>query len=67
MPNNMGTIDRVLRILVAVSFTILFFLNIISGSIAIILLIVAAALIITSIIGFCPLYWPLKINTSKKK
>jgi hypothetical protein len=67
MPNNIGTIDRVLRILVAVSFTILFFLNIISGSIAIILLIVAAALIITSIIGFCPLYSPLKINTSKKK
>ena len=67
MPKNMGTIDKVLRILVAVIVGILYFLNVISGTLAVILLIISSVFILTSLMGFCPLYLPLKINTDKKK
>jgi hypothetical protein len=67
MKTNMGSIDRAIRILVAVLITVLYFSNVISGTLAIILLIVAAAFIITSFIGFCPLYFPFRISTRRQK
>jgi hypothetical protein len=66
MKPNMGTIDKILRVLVAVLIIVLYSVDLISGLIATILLIFAAVFIGTSIFGFCPLYLPLKINTGKK-
>jgi len=66
MKKNMGTIDRVVRILIAIVIAILYFTHAISGTLAIVLLIVAAVLIVTSIISFCPIYFPFGINTGKK-
>lgn len=66
MIKNMGTIDKILRILVAIVIAVLYFTNVITGTLAIILLVVGGVFILTSFIGFCPLYWPLKINTGKK-
>jgi len=63
----MGTIDRVIRILIAVVVLVLYFAHVISGTLAIILLILAGIFIVTSLIGFCPLYIPLGINTGKKE
>ena len=65
MKKNMGTIDRVFRVLVAAAIIVLYLTNIISGIVAIILLAIAAIFILTSFISFCPLYYPFKISTKK--
>jgi hypothetical protein len=67
MKKNMGTIDKLIRILVAIAFIVLYFAGIISGTLAIVLLILAAVFILVSLIGFCPLYLPFGINTGKEK
>ena len=67
MKKNMGTIDKTIRILVAVSIALLYFTNIISGMAAIILLIFAGIFILTSFVSFCPLYLPFGISTRKKE
>ena len=67
MKKNLGTVDKVIRILVAVVIGVLFFAKIITGTAGIILLVLAVVLVLTSIISFCPLYWPFGINTGKKK
>jgi hypothetical protein len=67
MKPNMGTVDKAVRILVAVIIAILYFTNQITGTAAIILLILAGIFILTSFISFCPLYLPFGISTRKKK
>lgn len=67
MKKNMGTIDRVIRAVFAVAVAILYFTGVISGTIAIILGILAIILLVTSIVGFCPLYAPFKLSTLKKE
>jgi hypothetical protein len=67
MKKNMGVIDRVIRILIAVVVVVLYFMHVISGTLAIILLILAGVFVLTSILGFCPLYLPLGLNTGKKE
>lgn len=67
MKKNMGTIDKVIRILIAVVIAILFFTKVIEGVLGIVLLVLAVIFVLTSLIGFCPLYTPLKINTGKKE
>jgi len=66
MKKNMGNIDKVIRILVAVVIAILFFAKVITGTLGIILLALAVVFVLTSLISFCPLYWPFGINTGKK-
>lgn len=67
MKTNMGKIDRFIRILVAVAIVVLYSANLITGALAIVLLIVAIAFVITSFVGFCPLYFPFGISTQRKK
>lgn len=67
MKKNMGSIDRIIRILAAVVIAILYFTHVISGTAAIVLGIIAIIFIATSFISFCPLYLPFNINTCKKK
>jgi Na+(H+)/acetate symporter ActP len=62
----MGTIDRIIRILLAIVVVILYMTGSITGVAAIILGILAFVFILTSLIGFCPLYVPLKISTIGK-
>jgi len=66
MKKNMGTIDRIIRILLASVVIILYITGSITGFAAIILGILAIVFIITSMIGFCPLYMPFKISTIGK-
>jgi len=65
MKKNMGTIDRIIRMAVAGIIAILYWGGIISGTLAIILGLLALVFVATSFIGFCPLYLPLKISTTK--
>ena len=67
MKKNMGATDKAIRILAAVAIAVLYFTNAISGTLAIILGVLAAVFVLTSFIGFCPLYLPFSINTFKKK
>jgi len=66
MKKNMGTVDKVIRILVAVVIAILFYTQVLTGTLGIVLLVLAVIFVITSFISFCPLYLPLGINTGKK-
>ena len=56
MENNMGSKDQMIRMLAAIAIIVLWYLNVISGIIGTLLLIVAAILVITSMVNFCPLY-----------
>jgi hypothetical protein len=67
MKKNMGAIDKVIRILIAVVIAILFFTKVITGTLGIVLMVLAAVFVLTSLISFCPLYLPFGINTGKKK
>lgn len=66
MKKNMGPLDRIIRTVVAIVIAILFFTHVVTGIWAIILLIIAGIFIITSAIGFCPMYQILMISTCKK-
>lgn len=63
----MGNIDKIIRILVAVIIATLVFMNVITGTLAIILLVLAAVFVLTSLISFCPLYTLFGANTNNKE
>jgi hypothetical protein len=63
MIKNMGSVDRVLRIIAAVIFTVLFFMGTITGTTAQVMIVLAGVFLITSLIGFCPLYTPFGLST----
>ncbi len=63
MIKNMGAIDRVVRVSAAVLIAILYFAGVISGTVAIILGIIALVFILTSAVGTCPAYIPFGIST----
>jgi hypothetical protein len=65
MIKNMGTADRIIRIIVAVGIIGLYVNGIVSGTVGIILLILSGVFVLTSFLGFCPLYRPLGISTCK--
>jgi hypothetical protein len=62
----MGITDKIVRILLAALIIVLYYTGAISGLMAIILLVLAVIFIVTSFIGFCPLYYPFGISTRKK-
>ncbi|MFO1481344.1 MAG: DUF2892 domain-containing protein [Turneriella sp.] len=65
MKKNMGTADRALRLIAAIVIGVLYGLNLISGTVAIVLGVVAVAFFATSLIGWCPLYLPFGLSTCK--
>jgi hypothetical protein len=67
MKKNMGTVDKVIRVLVAVIILVLYFTHVVSGTLAVILLIIAGVFVVTSLLGFCPLYLPFGLSTRKKE
>lgn len=67
MKFNMGTIDRILRLIAVVIIAALYLSGQLSGAAAVILGIIAVALLVTSVIGWCPAYVPFGISTKKKE
>lgn len=67
MQKNMGTVDRVIRIAIAAIIVALYYMGQISGTLAIVLIIVAIAFALTSLIGWCPAYLPFHISTCKRQ
>jgi putative copper export protein len=67
MKKNMGNADRVIRLLLAAIFIVLYFTNTVTGTFGIVLLVLAGVFVLTSLIGFCPLYTLVGLNTSPDK
>lgn len=66
MKKNMRTADKIFRLIIALAIGVLYLANIISGTLALVLGILAIVFIATSFVSFCPLYLTLGINTVKK-
>jgi len=67
MQKNMGNLDRGIRIAAALVIAALIATGALSRVLAVILGVIAVAFLLTSLIGFCPLYAPLGINTCQRK
>lgn len=65
MKMNMGKADKLVRIAAALVVILLYAANIISGTVALVLLAFAGIFILTSVVGFCPLYALFGISTCK--
>ncbi len=66
LKKNMGTIDRAVRIIVALVIFGLYFLGTISGTLGAILLVIAVVFILTSLLSSCPLYTAIGLSTKKE-
>jgi len=67
MKKNMGTTDKIVRLLLAIVAAVLYFTGTISGTLGIVLMVAAGIFLLTSLISFCPLYAPFGISTCKVK
>lgn len=65
MKKNMGTADRIIRTIIAIVVGILYFTDVITGTLGIVLLVLAGVFLLTSLVSFCPLYAPFGIKTCK--
>jgi fatty acid desaturase len=67
MKKNMGSADRIIRVIIAAIVAVLYFTGIVSGTLGIVLLVLAGIFVLTSFISFCPLYAPFGISTCSVK
>lgn len=67
MKKNMGSVDRIVRVVLAAIFAVLFFTKVVTGTLGIILLVLGAVFLLTSVVSFCPLYAPFGISTCETK
>lgn len=67
MKKNMGSADRIIRILLAAAFGYLYFAGVVTGVFGLILVILGGVFVLTSLIGFCPLYTVFGLNTCQAK
>ncbi|MBN8656791.1 MAG: DUF2892 domain-containing protein [Anaerolineae bacterium] len=65
MKRNMSNIDRIVRVLISALFAYLYFGGIVTGTLGIVLLVLAGVFTLTAVIAFCPLYAPFKLSTYK--
>lgn len=56
MQKNMGSADRIIRIILAAVVAFLYYNKTITGTLGIVLLVLAGIFVLTSLISFCPLY-----------
>lgn len=66
MKKNMGKTDRLIRTILAILFLVLYFTHTVSGTLGIVLLVLAVVFLLTSLISFCPLYTLFGIKTTGK-
>lgn len=67
MKLNMGSADRIIRLLISIVLVALYFTGTVTGTLGIVLLVVAVIFAFTTLVGFCPLYRLFGINTCKVK
>ena len=54
----MGPADKIIRFIIAAVIGVQYFMNIVSGTLGIVLLVLAGIFVLTSLVSFCPLYAP---------
>jgi hypothetical protein len=64
---NMGAADRIIRFVIAAVIAILYFTNSLTGTLGILLLVIAGVFVLTSLVSFCPLYTLIGLNTCPVK
>lgn len=64
MKKNMGKADRIIRLILAAIVATLYFTNVITGTLGIVLLVLAGVFVLTSFVSFCPLYAPFGLSTT---
>jgi len=67
MKKNMGTADRIIRILLAAVFAYLYFGGIVTGTLGLVLVIFGGVFLLTSLVSFCPIYTLFGLNTCSTK
>ena len=67
MAKNMGTVDKIIRVVLALGVLGLYLTHQISGAVAIVLGALAVIFVLTSLVSVCPLYLPFKISTRRKQ
>jgi hypothetical protein len=67
MKKNMGTTDRIIRVLLAAVFAYLYFSGTVTGTLGIVLVVLGGVFLATSLISFCPLYTLVGLNTCSRK
>ena len=67
MKKNMGSADRIVRLLAAAVIAVLYYGGYISGTLGIVLLVIAVVFALTSFVSVCPAYMPFGINTCSTK
>lgn len=65
MKKNMSSADRIIRVLLAAVFAVLYFTGTVTGTLGLVLLVLGGVFVLTSLIGFCPLYAIFGISTCK--
>lgn len=65
MKKNMGSTDKIVRVILAIVFGVLYFTNTVTGTLGIVLLVLGIVFLLTSFMSFCPLYLPFGISTCK--
>lgn len=66
MKRNMSNLDRIIRVLLAATFAYLYFGGVVSGALGIVLVALGGVFLLTSLVGFCPLYAPFKFSTIRE-
>jgi len=67
MKANMGSTDRIIRVLIAAVFAVLYFAGTVTGTVGLVLLVLGAVFLLTSVVSFCPLYALFGISTCAVK
>ena len=67
MKQNMGNVDRIIRVLIAAVLAYLYFSGTVTGTLGLILVILGGVFVLTSLVGFCPLYTLVGLNTCPRK
>ena len=63
MKKNVGTIDRAIRGLAGIALLAIYFLGVVQGTLGMVAVIVGIVLLGTALLGWCPPYSLLGINT----
>ncbi len=67
MKTNMGNADRVIRVILAIVFSALYFTGTVTGTWGTVLLVFGGVFLMVSVMGFCPLYTIFGINSCGNK
>lgn len=67
MKKNMGKVDKIVRLVLAILFSGLYLAGLVSGTVGLVLMILAIVFLLTSLVGFCPLYAPFGLSTCAKE